>query len=93
MLVLGDKAVTLRTFPPDEARRATDAAGREKQQDVDEDEDPWDDLSPFLARPFRSEITARDSGQARICATPETFITPSPGQKWDEHKIQRHCYL
>lgn len=63
MLVLVDKVVTLRPFPPD---AALEADGWE-QPESGMAEDPWDRLIPFQPRSFRSEVTATESGQVRVC--------------------------
>lgn len=72
VLVLVDKVVTLRPFPPD---AALEAAGREQLESGlgGVDEDPWDRLRPFQARTFRSEVTATESGQARVCQKRDFF--------------------
>ena len=74
MLVLVDKVVTLRPFPPDAALEAADR----QQPESDRgglDEDPWDGLRPFQARAFRSEVTTTGSGQARVCRKRGFFLS------------------
>lgn len=68
MLILVDKVVTLRPFPPDTALEL-EADGWEQPESGPGglDGDPWDRIRPFQARTFRSEVTATESGQVRVC--------------------------
>lgn len=72
-LVLHDKVVTLKAFPPDVARTAADAdadpdavAGGHGDEGGGFEEEAWDGLTPVQARAFLSEVTERDSGKVMM---------------------------
>ena len=71
MLVLHDRVLTVKPFPPDAAREAAAAAeekdggGGGDDDDGYDEEEAWGRLTPVQAVGFRSEVTESDDGEVR----------------------------
>lgn len=70
MLVLHDRVLTAKPFPPDAAREAAAEEGGGDGGDDDggyDEEEVWGRLTPMKAVGFRWEVTESDDGEVRWC--------------------------
>lgn len=65
MLVLHDRILTVKPFPPDAAREAAAAAAEKEGADGYDEEEAYGRLTPVQAVGFRSQVTESDDGEVR----------------------------
>lgn len=67
MLVLHDRVLTAKPFPPDAARDS----GEDGEGEFGEEEEAWGGMTPVQAVGFRSEVTESSDGEVRSVARGE----------------------